>query len=121
MSAATKMKHVFLETLNNFSLPTENQTIVRVSTSILVHKLRFFYKFTYQIKGPRGNNLHDVETASGESFIVSMPVKFRKSVWTKRGDYVVVEPIEEGNKVKAEIVQILTKEIIRNIKSEGLW
>ncbi|RMZ95029.1 putative RNA-binding EIF1AD [Brachionus plicatilis] len=102
MSAATKKKHVFLETINNYSLPTDNQTIVR-------------------IKGPRGNNLHDVETASGETFIVSMPVKFRKSVWTKRGDFVIVEPIEEGNKVKAEIVQILNKDNIKHIKSEGMW
>ena len=37
------------------------------------------------------------------------------------GDYVVVESIEEGNKVKAEIVQILTKDHIRHIKGEGLW
>ena len=37
------------------------------------------------------------------------------------GDFVVTEPIEEGNKVKAEIVQILTKEHIRYIKSQGMW
>ena len=36
-----------------------------------------------------------------------MPTKFRKNVWIKRGDYVLVQPIEEGDKVKAEIVQIL--------------
>jgi probable RNA-binding protein EIF1AD len=50
-----------------------------------------------------------------------MPVKFRKSVWTKRGDYVIIEPIEEGNKVKAEIIHILTKEHIKYIKSQGAW
>ncbi len=38
-----------------------------------------------------------------------------------KGDYVVIEPIEEGNKVKAEIVQILAKENIRYLKSEGVW
>jgi hypothetical protein len=31
MSAATKKKHVFLENINNFDLPTENQKIVKVS------------------------------------------------------------------------------------------
>ena len=102
MSAATKKKIVFQETENNFDLPTEKQQIVK-------------------IKGPRGNNLHDVETASGETFIVTMPVKFRKSVWTKRGDFVVVESIDEGNKVKAEIIQILAKDQIRYIKSQNLW
>lgn len=50
-----------------------------------------------------------------------MPVKFRKTIWTKRGDFVIVEPIEEGNKVKAEIVQVLNKDIIKYIKSEGMW
>ena len=32
MSAATKKKHVFLEAINTFTLPTENQQIVRVQT-----------------------------------------------------------------------------------------
>jgi hypothetical protein len=40
-----------------------------------------------KIKGPRGNNLHDVEAPNGENYIVSMPVKFRKSIWTKRGKH----------------------------------
>ena len=30
MSASTKKKHVFLEAINNFTLPTQNQSIVRV-------------------------------------------------------------------------------------------
>jgi len=50
-----------------------------------------------------------------------MPTKFRKNVWIKRGDYVVVEPIEEGDKVKAEIVQILYKDQIKYIKDQGQW
>lgn len=33
----------------------------------------------------------------------------------------IVEPIEEGNKVKAEIVQILNREHIRYLKLEGAW
>ena len=37
------------------------------------------------------------------------------------GDYVMVEPIGEGDKVKAEIVSILYKEQIKYIKEEGLW
>ena len=44
-----------------------------------------------------------------------------KNVWIKRGDYVVVEPILEGDKVKAEIVQILYKEQIKYIKEQSLW
>lgn len=37
------------------------------------------------------------------------------------GDFVIVEPIEEGNRVKAEIVKILTKEHIRYMKNENVW
>ena len=37
------------------------------------------------------------------------------------GDYVLVEPIEEGEKVKAEIVTILYKEQIKYIQEEGMW
>ena len=38
-----------------------------------------------KILGGRGNNLHEVETSDGTKFLVSMPSKFRKSVWIKRG------------------------------------
>jgi hypothetical protein len=34
---------------------------------------------------------------------------------------VIIESIEEGNKVKAEIIQILYKDHIRFIKNAGLW
>ena len=50
-----------------------------------------------------------------------MPTKFRKNVWIKRGDFVLVSPIEEGDKVKAEIITILYKEQIKHIKNENLW
>ena len=47
--------------------------------------------------------------------------KSRKNVWIKRGDFVVVKPIEEGDKVKAEILTILYKEQIKYIKAENQW
>ena len=34
----------------------------------------------------RGNNLHEVESATGVKFLVSMPTKFRRNVWIKRGE-----------------------------------
>jgi len=65
--------------------------------------------------------LHEVKSQTGETFLVSMPTKFRKNVWIKRGDFVVVKPIEEGDKVKAEILTILYKEQIKYIKAENQW
>lgn len=50
-----------------------------------------------------------------------MPTKFRKMMWIKRGDYVLVEPIAEGCKVKAEICTILMPEHILEYDKAGVW
>ncbi|XP_064185235.1 probable RNA-binding protein EIF1AD [Anguilla rostrata] len=102
MSQATKRKHVVKEVLGDFVTPTESQQIVRVV-------------------GSPGNNLHEAVTANGERFLVSMPTKFRKNIWIKRGDFVIVDPIEEGEKVKGEITSILYKDHIRHLQTIGVW
>lgn len=102
MSKATKRKHVTKETLEDYYVPEDGEHIVK-------------------ILGGRGNNLHEVEAADGTKYLVSMPTKFRKNVWVKRGDFVIVSPIEEGDKVKGEIVYILYKKQIKYLKSERLW
>lgn len=102
MSQATKRKHVVKEVLGDFVTPTENQQIVKVI-------------------GSRGNNLHEAVTSQGESFLVSMPTKFRKNIWIKRGDFVIVDPIEEGDKVRGEISSILYKDHIQYLQKQQLW
>lgn len=102
MSQATKRKHVVKEVLGDFVTPTENQQIVKVI-------------------GSRGNNLHEIVTVDGDNFLVSMPTKFRKNIWIKRGDFVIVDPIEEGEKVKAEISFILYKDHIQYLQKQQLW
>jgi len=101
MSQYTKRKHVSKELDEFDDLPTD-KSIVKI------------------ISG-KGNNLHLVKTDHGEEYLVSMPTKFRKHVWVKRGDYVLVEPIEEGDKVKAEISHVLLKAHIKQLKKEGKW
>ncbi|XP_067626000.1 probable RNA-binding protein EIF1AD [Eurosta solidaginis] len=105
MSRVLRRKHVLKEMReDDFELPTGKQQIVRVVSS-------------------RGNNLHEVETATvdTENFLVSMPNKFRRNVYVKRGDYVLVEPIEEGDRVKAEIYKILTPEHVKEYTKAGVW
>jgi probable RNA-binding protein EIF1AD len=105
MSRVTRLKHVKRELdSDDLSLPTEKQKIVRIICS-------------------KGNNLHEVESSdpAEENFLVSMPMKFRKNVWIKRGDFVLVEPINEGDKVKAEIVRILTSEHQKEYSKELVW
>ena len=43
------------------------------------------------------------------------------SIFPTLGDFVIVDPIEEGNKVCAEIVHILYNKQIKYLKNEGLW
>ncbi|XP_037896193.1 probable RNA-binding protein EIF1AD [Glossina fuscipes] len=64
-----------------------------------------------RIIASRGNYLHEVETA------VSMLTKFRKNVWVKRCDFILVIPIKNGDKVKAEICKILTAEHIKEYQA----
>lgn len=105
MSRVTKLKHLQRELYSDdLSLPTEKQQIVRIVSS-------------------KGNNLHEVESSepAEANFLVTMPTKYRKNVWIKRGDFVLVEPIEEGEKVKAEIVRILTIEDQKEYTKQLVW
>lgn len=102
MSQASKRKHVVQEVLGEHMVPSDQQQIVKV------------------LRTP-GNNLHEVETAQGQRFLVSMPSKYRKNIWIKRGDFLIVDPIEEGEKVKAEISFVLCKNHVRSLQKEGHW
>ncbi|KAI9578937.1 hypothetical protein GQX74_005820 [Glossina fuscipes] len=44
-----------------------------------------------------------------------------KNFGVKRSDFILVEPIEEGDKVKAEICKFLTAEQIRQFIKTGIW
>ncbi|XP_066505315.1 probable RNA-binding protein EIF1AD [Hoplias malabaricus] len=102
MSQATKRKHVVKEVLEDYVTPSESQQIMRILRS-------------------NGNNLHEAVTESGEKFLLSMPTKFRKNIWIKRGDFVIVDPIEEGDKVKGEISFILYRDHIQYLRKLGVW
>jgi probable RNA-binding protein EIF1AD len=116
MSSATKKRIVLRETAQDTFTPSSSQFIARITAG-------------------RGNNLHEVVTETDETFLVSMPTKvaedgilnsvnalvfqYRRTVWMKRGDYVVCEHINEGDKVRAEIVHVFADvrdidELIRN-------
>lgn len=103
MSRTTRRKHILREmAADNFELPHEHQRIVKMSKRM-------------------GNNLHEVEPAEGASFLVSMPKKFRRTIWIKRGNFVLIDPIAEGKKVKGEIVKMLSSEHIRVFTEKGAW
>ncbi|KAB1251580.1 putative RNA-binding protein EIF1AD [Camelus dromedarius] len=55
---------------------------------------------------------------SDQQEIVRHALKYRKNIWIKRGDFLIVDPIEEGEKVKAEISFVLCKDHVR-LSAEG--
>lgn len=104
MSRVARQKHIKNESwTDDYSLPKENQKVARIVQ-------------------PKGNNLHEVEAEDGEeTFLATMPTKFRRNVWVKRGDFVLIEPIEEGDKVKAEIIRVLTPEHVKEYTKANVW
>eukprot|EP00042_Codosiga_hollandica_P058066 m.871235 g.871235 ORF g.871235 m.871235 type:complete len:895 (-) comp59761_c1_seq4:1897-4581(-) len=102
MSEATKRKYVAQEILTDFPEPAPPQKIAQILAS-------------------RGGNLHEYLDQDGLKAICSMPSKFRKNVWIKRGDFVILDPISEGDKVKSEITSILYADQIRHLKKCNLW
>ncbi|XP_039294860.1 probable RNA-binding protein EIF1AD [Nilaparvata lugens] len=103
MSSATKKKHVIAELLQaELRCPHEDEAICRI------------------VACP-GNNLHEVEDGEGTRFLVSMPNKFRKVVFMKRNDIVLIKRIDEGGKVKGEIVTVCKNDHIKYYKTNNVW
>jgi len=107
-SAATKKKHVRAE-LDELSLPDAGlgQEIAKVCEN-------------------PGTQLFKVLTSSHikqnqDPYLASLPKKFRHTVYIKRGNFVYIEPIPDGDKVKAEIVKILTDDHIKWLKKQDHW
>lgn len=139
MSKVNKRKHVMKEMqIDDFDPPESNQRICRILSSRgnNLHEVEAAEAFTGStpdtIPPPpppstgATNATADTDNGGGGSdaccqFLVSMPTKFRKNVWVKRGDFVIAEPIDEGDKVKAEIVRILTAQHIKEFKKLGIW
>ncbi|CAG7734237.1 unnamed protein product [Allacma fusca] len=69
----------------------------------------------------KGNNLHEVEDIQGTRYLASMPKKFRQTVWLKKNDCIVVDPIAEGKKVLGEIICVIPVKNVVNIIQTGEW
>eukprot|EP00041_Stephanoeca_diplocostata_P009705 m.151324 g.151324 ORF g.151324 m.151324 type:complete len:261 (-) comp17855_c1_seq18:160-942(-) len=131
MCANRKYSFQFSETLavtislitpmNQLSISLTDTYFSKVTQQLLEFPEPDGDQYVARVVGPAGNNLHRVTRENGEESLCSMPNKFRKNIWIKRGDYVLVDPIVEGNKVTSEISRILLKEHIRHLKLRELW
>ncbi|TPX55528.1 hypothetical protein PhCBS80983_g05246 [Powellomyces hirtus] len=104
-------KHTSQQALEELPLPTPATPVARVTDN-------------------RGGGNYDVQLpapqAGGEltTLIVSLPAKFRKLIWVKKGSYVIIQLADEsapGSKVAGEITNVLFPDQIKHIKSQGLW
>lgn len=109
-SAGKLLSHIYSEAPYQMS----NDVWFRVLIS-------FLCLYLLDICPGKGNNLHEVEMVNGETVLVSMPKKYRHTVWLKRDDCLVVDPIEEGKKVKGEIVCVLRYDTVRDLIENQKW
>lgn len=102
MSKTTKKRFVTKQLGAEFVFPGDGERIARIIAS-------------------RGRDLHEVVDENADEYLVSMPTKFRGTVWVKRGQFVYIQPIEEGDKVKAEIQNVLDTETVLYVREHGKW
>ncbi|CAL5204201.1 unnamed protein product [Lathyrus oleraceus] len=80
-----------------------------------------------QVVSLRGSNLIEVMDASGDKSLALFPAKFQKSMWIKRGNFVVVdesgkkEALESGSKVGCIVSQVLFYDQLRALKKSAEW
>jgi probable RNA-binding protein EIF1AD len=98
-------KHLTQKIVSECPIPSEKQKVVKVVEL-------------------RGSNVCEVQDQEGSKFLVSFPSKFKKLIWIKRGDYLIVEPFPEKisrGKIKAQVVHVLLPEHIAFLKKQSLW
>ncbi|KAI3877290.1 hypothetical protein MKX03_024225 [Papaver bracteatum] len=80
-----------------------------------------------QVVSLRGSNSIEVLDANGKKLLALFPAKFQKSMWIKRGSFVVVdagridEAIEAGSKVACIVTQVLFHEQVRLLQKSPDW
>lgn len=92
-----------------------------------------------KIVATRGSNQFDVKLADGQQELAILPTKFRKLVWLKRNDFVIVETVtdedddneddrtgeatktNDSGGIRCMISHILYQEQIKHLVGKGLW
>ncbi|XP_024024139.1 probable RNA-binding protein EIF1AD [Morus notabilis] len=80
-----------------------------------------------QVLSLRGSNLIEVMDAQGKKSLALFPAKFQKSMWIKRGSFVVVDDsgkekaLESGSKVTCIVSKVLFYEQLRVLQKSPEW
>ncbi|KAG5031650.1 hypothetical protein JHK85_015632 [Glycine max] len=80
-----------------------------------------------QVVSLRGANIIEVMDASGNKLLALFPAKIQKSMWIKRGSFVVVDEsgkekaLESGSKVACLVSQVLFSKQVRELEKSPEW
>ncbi|ETW06673.1 hypothetical protein H310_02855 [Aphanomyces invadans] len=76
-----------------------------------------------QVQAMRGSNLFEIVTSDGETGVAMLPTKYRKLIWIRRGDFLIVAAAHGAHKgaVNYSVEHILYKDQIKHLKKENLW
>ncbi|CAN1151440.1 Probable RNA-binding protein EIF1AD [Linum perenne] len=78
-----------------------------------------------QVMSLRGSNLIEVLGTNGEKSLALFPAKFQKSMWIKKGSFVIVDEsgkaIESGSKVTCIVSQVLFHDQVRKLQKSPEW
>ncbi|TXG49958.1 hypothetical protein EZV62_025833 [Acer yangbiense] len=80
-----------------------------------------------QVVSLRGSNLIEVMDAQGEKSLALFPAKFQKSMWIKRGSFVVVDEsgkekaLKDGSKVACIVTKVLFYGQVRSLQKSSEW
>ncbi|XP_041001031.1 probable RNA-binding protein EIF1AD [Juglans microcarpa x Juglans regia] len=80
-----------------------------------------------QVLSLRGSNLIEVMDGQGEKSLALFPARFQKSMWIRRGSFVVVDisgkekALESGSKVACLVSQVLFYEQVRPLQKSPEW
>ena len=81
------------------------------------------------VKKALGSNLMEIDTQHGVTGLAMLPTKFRKLIWVKRGDYVIVSEAEgafetargSAGAVRFCVDHILFGEQVETLRKAGKW
>ncbi|KAK8803305.1 hypothetical protein WA158_000999 [Blastocystis sp. Blastoise] len=103
-------KSVTKSVMDDYPLPEEDEVVARINHS-------------------RGGNIFEVLCQNNEVSLALLPTKFKKLIWMKRGDFVILSQAAgdiqiangKSNGVRYLIQHILKEDQIKYIKKEGKW
>lgn len=73
--------------------------------------------------GSRGSNIMEVKFPDGKCTLCLIPARFHKKLWIKRGNYLIIENVEEADAaVTGQVVHVLFADHVKQLKKiEGVW